>query len=176
MQFNGKEFRQYDASYYVSADGDIYSKHKKGLLKHYIDLDGYHRVDIHSRHMKVHKLVYMCWVGPIPDGKQLNHRDDDKDNNHYTNLYLGTQKKNIHDCIKNGTRKGHLKPITILEKSTGRIIPFATIKDFIQYTGHSVPNGAISKCKQFKWFQNNYAIIETEGVETIENGDNAASS
>ena len=90
MIFQGKEFRKYDEHYYVSADGDIYSTYKKGLLKHSIDLDGYHRVDIHSKHMKVHKLVYLVWGGPIPDGKQLNHIDDNKDNNSFI---LGLRKK-----------------------------------------------------------------------------------
>ena len=168
MIFQGKEFRKYDEHYYVSADGDIYSTYKKGLLKHSIDLDGYHRVDIHSKHMKVHKLVYLVWGGPIPDGKQLNHIDDNKDNNSFDNLYLGSQKENIQDCIRNGTRKGNFKPIRVYDKVVGKILDFASISAFIEYTGHSVANGAISKCKSHKWFQLRYEIVGDEGVETIE--------
>lgn len=44
--FNDKIFKPYDNNYYVSNDGDIYSVYKKGLLKHNIDIYGYHRVDI----------------------------------------------------------------------------------------------------------------------------------
>lgn len=167
MIFQGKEFREYDSHYFVSADGDIYSTYKKGLLKHNIDLDGYHRVDIHGRHMKVHKLVFLVWVDQIPLGSQLNHKDDNKDHNHYSNLYLGTQKENIRDCIQNGTRKGHLKSIKVLDKRSNEVLSFSSVRAFIEHTGHKVANGALSKCKQHKWFQEQYEIISIEGVETI---------
>ena len=170
MIFNGKEFKQYDPYYFISADGDVYSTYKKGLLKHSIDLDGYHRVDIHGRHMKIHKLVFLTWVGVIPSGIQLNHWDDNKDNNHYLNLYLGTQKENIRDCIRNGSRKGNLKPIQIFDKKENKILSFESIKKFIEYSGHKVANGSISRCLCRKWFHERYEIIQTdnEGVEVIE--------
>ncbi len=100
LQYSGKEFRPYDSSYFVSEDGDVYSVYKRGLLKYSIDIDGYHRVDIHSKHMKIHKLVYLVWNGNIPSGMQVNHRDDDKNNNHCANLYIGTQRENIGNCSK----------------------------------------------------------------------------
>lgn len=154
--------------YYVSADGDIYSTYKKGLLKHNIDLNGYHRVDIHGKHMKVHKLVYLVWVGEIPDNKQINHYDDNKDNNNYLNLYLGNQKQNIGDCIRNGTRVGHLCSITVVDKQNNEIIEFPSIRELITYTGHSVQNGSLSNMKEKKWFKERFDIIERKGVTTIE--------
>lgn len=158
MFINGKEFRAYDKNYYASADGDIYSVRTKKILKHNIDLDGYHRIDLYGRHTKVHKVVYIAWIGPIPEGSQINHHDDDKDNNHWTNLYAGTQKQNIADCIRNGTRKGHIQKITVLEKSTGKILTFDMISDLIAYTGHSVKNGALSKLTRSKWFHEQFEI------------------
>ena len=92
----------------------MYSKYKNGLLKHYIDHDGYHRVDIHSKHAKVHTLVYKTWVGEIPCGMQINHIDDDKDNNSVYNLYLGTQRDNIADCFDNE----HIVKVSRFKKST----------------------------------------------------------
>lgn len=47
MIIDGKEFKKYDNMYYISADGDVYSKYSHKCLKHNIDIDGYHRVDIH---------------------------------------------------------------------------------------------------------------------------------
>ena len=102
MVINGVEYRKFDACYYVSATGDVYSTYVRRCLKHSIDHDGYHRVDIHRTHMKVHKLVYLTWCGDIPAGKQINHIDDNKENNHYLNLYLGDQVENIADCIQKG--------------------------------------------------------------------------
>lgn len=170
-----KEFRQFkeNPSYYVSADGDVYSTFSKKLLKHYIDLDGYHRVDIYinhkQKHIKIHKLVYLVWIGPIPKGFQINHYDDNKDHNHYTNLYLGTQKQNIYDCRRNLHRVGNVQSIEIKDKLLDKIITFPSISEFIKYSGHPVANGSLSKCLNSKWFHERFELISKKGVETIEN-------
>ena len=170
-----KEFRQFkeNPSYYVSADGDVYSTFSKKLLKHYIDLDGYHRVDIYinhkQKHIKIHKLVYLVWIGPIPKGFQINHYDDNKDHNHYTNLYLGTQKQNIYDCRRNLHRVGNVQSIEIKDKLLDKIITFPSISEFIKYSGHPVANGSLSKCLKSKWFHKRFELISKKGVETIEN-------
>lgn len=153
------ELRPYDSHYYVSACGDVYSLYTHKFLKHNIDLDGYHRVDIHGKHMKIHKLVYITWVGPIPHGKQINHKDDNKNNNHFTNLYAGSQKENIHDCICNGTRKGHMNGYIIFDHKKDRILFCNSVLDFIKYSGHKVANGSITRCISRKWFQKRYEII-----------------
>lgn len=170
-----KEFKPYNDMYYVSADGDVYSKYTNKLLKHSIDKHGYHRVDIYENHKQIHKrihqLVYLTWVGPIPDGIQLNHYDDNKDNNHYSNLYLGTQKQNIHDCIRNQHRVGNFQSVQIKDKNINKIINFPSILDFINYSGHPVANGSLSKCMSHKWFNDNYELISKESVTTIEQYD-----
>ena len=97
---NKKIFKPYDKMYYISEDGEVYSLYSKKILEQAIDKDGYPRVDIHSKHIKIHKLVYLTWIGEIPQGLQINHKDDNKMNNHYSNLYVGTQKQNISDCKK----------------------------------------------------------------------------
>ncbi|MDD6022213.1 MAG: HNH endonuclease signature motif containing protein [Oscillospiraceae bacterium] len=168
LKFNNVEFRPYDDMYYVSQDGDIYSTYKRGLLKHNIDHDGYHRVDIHGKHIKVHRLVYLVWRGEIPSNKQVNHHDDNKDNNNYLNLYLGNQEENIGDCIKNGHRLGHVYSITVFDKRIGKEITFTSIKDFIDYTGHHVQNSSLSHIKNKKWFKERFSVVKREGVTTIE--------
>lgn len=51
----------YNIAYLIGTNGDIFSTISNKFLKHYIDHDGYHRVDIYSNHVpihtKVHKLV-----------------------------------------------------------------------------------------------------------------------
>lgn len=168
MIFFNKEFKQYDDYYYVSADGGVYSKYSHKLLKHYINLDGYHRVDIHGKHMKIHKLVYLTWHGPIPQGLQINHFDDDKDNNNYLNLYAGSQKANIADCCVNQHRVGNMQTVVVYDKSNATITTYPTVRDFLQTTGHSVQNGSLSKVRNRNWFRNRYVIIEQKGVSTIE--------
>ena len=165
---NGKEFKSYDDYYFISKDGEIYSTYKNGLLKHYVDHDGYHRVDIHGRHTKVHILVYKTWIGEIPRGKQINHIDDNKDNNDVSNLYLGTQQENITDCFNNEHRVGHIQTLIVLDKENDKVIEFPSVKNFIEYTGHSSKNGSISKMIHRKWFKDRFDIIERKGVTTIE--------
>lgn len=154
--------------YFVSADGEVYSSFKRGLLKQSVDVNGYRRVDIHGKHMKVHRLVYITWNGEIPDGKQVNHLDDNKENNHYLNLYSGTQKENICDCTRNDHRVGNVQSILVYDKSERAYLLFPSVKEFLSYTGHSVTNGSIAHCKNKKWFQNRFEIIEQKGVSTIE--------
>lgn len=160
MFYNGKEYKKYDENYYVSADGDIFSKYSKKILKHYIDRDGYHRVDIHRKHIKIHKLVYLTWIGPIIDGLQINHKDDNKNNNNKDNLYLGNQYENIQDCIRNEHRVGNKQKVCILFIKENKIIEFETKKDFLNFVGHPQKNGSLSKCLNKKWFIENYKIIK----------------
>lgn len=77
------------------------------ILKHDITKDGHHRVTLFEggvrRREMVHRLVCEAWHGPQPVGRPFAcHKDDDKDNNHYSNLYWGTPKSNGEDSHKNG--------------------------------------------------------------------------
>ena len=168
MIYNGKVFKPYDDMYFVSADGDVFSTFKNGLLKQSVDIDGYRRVDIHRKHMKIHRLVYTVWVGEIPCGMQINHFDDNKENNHYQNLYAGTQKENIKDCVKNSHRVGNIQAVLVYDKASKKYLSFPSVKEFLSYTEHSVTNGSIAHCKNSKWFQNRFELIEQKGVSTIE--------
>ena len=46
-------------------------------------------------------------------------------------------------------------------------IVFPSIKDFIDYSGHSCKSGSLSKLTSKKWFRNRYILISRERVETI---------
>ena len=168
MIISDKEFRPYDDYYYVSADGEVYSTYSNKILKHYIDHDGYHRVDLHGRHIKIHKLVYLTWCGPIPDGQQVNHLDDNKDHNNYQNLYAGTQRANITDCFTNQHRVGHVHAVIIFDKYIVIVTTYPTVKDFLSTTGHPAANGSLAKVRKRNWFTDRYVIIEQKGVSTIE--------
>ena len=157
---DGKILRQFDPVYYVGEYGDIYSTYSKKFLKHSIDLNGYHRVDIHRKHMKVHKLVFLTWVRNVPEDMQINHRDDNKNNNHYTNLYAGSQKDNVCDCIRNGHRKGNIHYLTVLDKKIGKVITFSPCSDFIEYSGHPCGNRSVKRMFSKNWFKTRYEIID----------------
>lgn len=172
-----KEFKQYkdNPTYYVSADGDVYSTFSKKLLKHYIDLDGYHRIDVYlnhkQKHVKIHKLVYLTWVGEIPEGMQINHKDDDKNNNNYKNLYLGSQMENIRDCFKNSHRVGHILSYQIYDSRCDLVIPFPSsseVRKFYKCNGNEVEIRTILKRSRHSKY---LTVISKESVTTIEQYD-----
>ena len=140
--------RPYDENYYISAYGDI-------------TIDGHHRVQIygHKKRM-VHRMVYEVWGGGIPEGLQINHKDDNKNNNHVSNLYAGTQKENIADCIRNGTRKGNVSYITVFDRQTCQVLTFSPVKNFIAYCGHPSKNGSVKKFFLRNWFNMRYEILD----------------
>lgn len=170
MIINGKEFKPYDDHYYVSFDGEIYSTYIHRCLKHNVDHDGYHRVDIHGKHVKVHKLVYLVWNGDLSDGFQINHIDDDKNNNCADNLYAGTQPQNIRDCIDNG-HKPYVNQhyLIVKDKERNAILFFQPAKRFFEYCGHNQSNGGVSRAITRDWFKNRFEFIDMgKSVTTIE--------
>ena len=88
---NNKIFKRYDDRYFVSKDGEVFSTYCNRVLKWDIDKDGYPRLDIHGHPMKIHKMVWLTWVSKDLEGKQINHKDDNKLNASLDNLYVGNQ-------------------------------------------------------------------------------------
>ena len=85
--------------YLISTDGKVYSLKSDRLLPQGITERGYKQVVVYNdmgvkKHMKVHRLVYMAHVGVIPNGLQVNHKDENKTNNCIDNLELMTNKEN----------------------------------------------------------------------------------
>lgn len=55
-----------------------------------------------STRVLVHLLVAEAFIGPCPDGKEVNHRDTDKRNNEETNLEYCTHIENMEHASVNG--------------------------------------------------------------------------
>ena len=166
---NSETFKQirFNENYYISIDGKVYSKHSLSIRKPSmtnIGAKSYKRVDIYlngkQRHFVVHRLVYDTWVEPIDKTCQINHKDDNSLNNHFSNLYKGTQKENIRDCIQNGHRVGSMFYVTLFDKKVNKIITFAPASDFIKYSGHPAKNKGISRMFTRNWFKKRYKILD----------------
>jgi hypothetical protein len=78
----------------------------------------------------IHRLVAEAFIGPIPDGMDVCHKDGDKANNCFENLYIGTKSQNMRDAIRHGTfRMGSDHPKTRLtwrEVNAIRWLAFST--------------------------------------------------
>ena len=164
---DGKIFKSFDENYYVSEYGEIFSAYSKKILKPGIDLNGYPRIEIHKKHIKIHKLVYLTWIGPLEEGQQINHKDDNKLNNHYLNLYAGTQKQNINDCKNNNHRVGNIWYLTLFDKEKNQILTFCPASDFIKYSGHPCANQSVKRQFSRNWFKKRYSIIEYKKINNL---------
>jgi len=69
---------------------------------------GYKHVGLHKngkhRQARIHRLVMYAFVGPCPKGKQVNHKDGDKLNNHLWNLEYVTAGENTRHALNLGLR------------------------------------------------------------------------
>lgn len=67
-------------------------------LNPHFDRDGYKRIELRSnckgRILLVHRLVLAAFVGPCPDGLQVNHKNGVRDDNRIQNLEYVTPSEN----------------------------------------------------------------------------------
>lgn len=100
------KFRNYD-KYEVYDDGRIYSYWTNKFLKPNTLQSGYQQVNLYDNEGKrkmyyLHRVVYEAITGkPIPEGYEINHKDECKTSNIITNLELVSHKENINYGSRN---------------------------------------------------------------------------
>lgn len=98
-----KDFRKYE----VFDDGRIWSYKKKRFLKPQTNKNGYQQIQLSdndgkSKNYLVHRVVYEAVTGsPIPEGYEINHISEAKDENFFENLQLLTHKENVNFGSRN---------------------------------------------------------------------------
>ena len=147
------KFRDY-TKYEVYPDGRIWSYSHKKWLKHMTRKDGYKQVCLSDNEGKsklylLHRVVYESITGePIPDGLQVNHIDENKENNNISNLNLMTPKQNMNwgTCIIRGTKKrinGKLSKAVCAYKDGNLVMTFPSAKEAGR---NGFDFGAVAKC------------------------------
>lgn len=86
-------------AYTCGANGQIYSYHFKNYLKGSFDKDGYvvtklKCIDGKQRMFRWHRVIWVFFYGTIPEDKEINHLDENKQNNTLGNLSLVSHKEN----------------------------------------------------------------------------------
>lgn len=93
------------SGYVVSNDGQVFSKKRKKLLTITESRNGYKCVtltqDNKNYRLSIHRLVYETFVGVIPDGYEVNHKDENISNNKLDNLELLTHRENCNYGTRN---------------------------------------------------------------------------
>jgi hypothetical protein len=98
-----------EANWTIYPDGTIISKKTNKPRKTFDNRNGYKMVTYTSpegtKNYYVHRLVAKYFIGEIPLGMEVNHKDGNKQNNHYDNLEIITSSENIRHMDKLGLRK-----------------------------------------------------------------------
>ena len=88
--------------YRISEYGHVYSLRKRRLMKEGVNGVVYpyrfYVIEVSQGIFKrryTHRLVHEAFIGPIPEGYEVDHMDMEKANNHYTNLEAVTQAENM---------------------------------------------------------------------------------
>jgi predicted DNA-binding protein (UPF0251 family) len=105
------QVRRY-ADYLVDDAGTVVSL-KSGdwrVMRPHVSKAGYQRIKLCSgpsqQKHTVHKLVATSFLGPVPDGFQINHKDGNKLNNRLENLEYVTAQQNIQHAHDTGLASG----------------------------------------------------------------------
>lgn len=185
ISIKSKNYKEYkNTGYYCNDEGEIYSNHSHKIIKPLLrgkKDKPYYYIDINfgngQKHCYIHKIVYETWLGDIPEGMNVLHKDDNQFNNNINNLYLGTQKENVNDCKNNNHRIGNTWILTIFDKEENQTLTFCPANEFISYCNHPSKNGSVNRMFNKKWFQKKYQTIDyyrckkldiKEGVTTKE--------
>lgn len=111
-----KDIKGFEGLYAITEDGQVWSYKSNRFLKPYLEGKGYLKVSLSKngevKKCKIHRLVAEAFV-PNPLGLPIvNHKDEVKTNNHYTNLEWTTNIDNIRygTAIERGAQKKR-KPV-----------------------------------------------------------------
>lgn len=111
--------------YFVSSLGRVISMKLDNpgtILKHDLDVDGYHHVRIDGKRQAVHRLVASVFCPGQADGIYACHDDGNTHNNRHDNLIWKTQKENIADKVRHGTAQvGSKHPMAKATERTAAI-------------------------------------------------------
>lgn len=131
--------------YRVSSFGNLLGIRFKHFYRPSRDSKGYLFIRIPKFKMstKIHVLVARLWIGERPTGMQVNHKDGNKLNNHFTNLEYITQKENIKHAIRIGLRPAN---INLRNNSIFDRAQVQAIRDAINHGHGNQPISKYFKC------------------------------
>lgn len=172
-----EEYKQIELepNYEVSNFGNIRNIETKETKNTFFDKDGYRLVSLNGTIYRVHRLVAIYFV--YNDDKQnkiyVNHKDEIKINNVYTNLEWCTSKYNNNYGTKNKRCAEKLSNGKVIEYNiNGDII---NIYRSLSFVSHNVKSGAgISDAIRYNYFNrvfnNKYYFLETERFDIKRKG------
>lgn len=100
----------FDKKYLIDKEGDVFSFYKNRILSSVEDVKGGHRSlrltkDKVIKKYSIHYLVMITYVGPRPEGYEINHKNGIKWDNRLENLEYVTPSENILHAYRTGLKK-----------------------------------------------------------------------
>ena len=169
-----KDIEGYEGYYQVSNLGRVRSldnyekfgkvtwKRKGKILKPRLNEKGYALVNLSinskTKNHRVHRLVWEAFNGPIPEGFEINHINENKEDNRLENINLMTHKNNINwgTGIRRQARKKRMPVTQILQDGT-EFFSYFSVSEAEKETGINNKsirlccNGKIKTAGGFKW-------------------------
>jgi DNA-binding XRE family transcriptional regulator len=103
---NWKSIKNYEGLYEVSNLGRVRSLKSDKFLIPRLSKKGYHRVGFwknnKGKDFYIHRLVAIYFIENPNNLEEVNHKDGDKSNNHFSNLEWYSHKENMSHGYKNG--------------------------------------------------------------------------
>jgi len=121
--------------FYVTDEGNVLYKGKS--VRQSSDTEGYKRVRIGGKDLRVHRLVAQAFISN-PDNKPfVNHKNNQKDDNRMENLEWVTAKENSMLAARDGLfgKSSKPRPIVAENIATGQRMPFETQADAARFLG-----------------------------------------
>ncbi len=159
-----KDIVGYEGLYQISNYGRIINVNTGVLRRWAITHGGYCRVCLckngKTRMHFVHRIVWEAFVGPIPEGMQINHINEIKTDNRLDNINLLTPSENQKwGTINKRRNKKHQRRVVMCTLEGEELFTFFSIKDAAIETGirHICEccKGTIKSAGGYKWKYSN---------------------
>lgn len=137
-----------DTDFLVSEAGEIFTPAGKKLSTWIENNTGYTLFRIHfegkKRCYRLHRIVAESWIENPSNLPFVKHKNDDKTNNHASNLEWGANPDNVKEGYKNGCYKFPTRAYTVyvLVKETGQVLQFKSLRSLADTLGINRKNVA----------------------------------
>jgi hypothetical protein len=84
--------------YEVSDQGDL--RNSRGWILKPATVRGYKLIVLTKKHFYIHRLVAAAFLGPCPEGKEVDHKNNIRSDNRLENLQYLTHSENLRKCPK----------------------------------------------------------------------------